>query len=87
MEILQLIGWYRRRKELQARIKLDATTLIVEYGDSAYHVARDRALETRLYKTIDAERTSEYWDRVRFEIRKRTGQQGLDTATKYLEDH
>ena len=49
-----MFGWWRRRKEMQAR--------------------------------VDAERTPEHWDRVRFEIRKRTGNHGTDTATKLLED-
>ncbi len=81
-----MFGWWRRRRELQARIDADAVAMIAELGDSAYWVARDRALELRLHKIVDAGRTSEDWDRVRFEIRKRMGRGGADTATKLLED-
>ena len=80
-----MFGWWRRRKELQARIGADAAAMIAEHGDSAYWIARDRALEQRLHRVIDADRTSEHWDRVRFEIRKRSGGRGPDTATKLLE--
>lgn len=52
-----MFGWWRRRKELQARVDADATAMIAEFGASACHVARDRALEQRLHKIVDAERT------------------------------
>ena len=81
-----MFGWWRRRKELQARVDADAAAMIAEHGDSAYWIARDRALEFRLHKIVDAERTSEHWDRVRFEIRKRSGVRSTDTATKLLGD-
>jgi hypothetical protein len=81
-----MLGWRRRRKEMKARVEADATAMIAEYGDSAYHVARDRALELRLHKVIEAERPPEHWNLVRFEIRKRTGRQGADTATRLLQD-
>jgi hypothetical protein len=81
-----MFDWWRRRKELKARLDADVSNMIAEHGDSAYWVARDRALELRLHKVIDADRTPEHWDRVRFEIRKRSGGRGVDTATKYLED-
>jgi hypothetical protein len=80
-----IFDWLRRRREAQARIDADATAMIAEFGDSAYQVARDRALEQRLHKIIDAERTYEHWDRVRFRVRKRTGRQCADTVTKLLE--
>lgn len=79
-----MLGWWCQRKEMQARIDADATAMIAEFGDSAYHVTRDRALEQRLHKIVDAERTPEHWNLVRFEIRKRTGRRQADTATKYL---
>lgn len=60
--------------------------MIAEHGESAYWVARDRALEERLHKVIDAERTLEYWDQERFEIRRRQRLGGGDTASRYLED-
>lgn len=80
-----IFNWLRRRREAQARIDADAAAMIAKHGDSAYWVARDRALEQRLHKIVDAERTSEQWDRVRFEIRKRTGQQRAETANRFIE--
>ncbi|WP_294537703.1 hypothetical protein [uncultured Rhodoblastus sp.] len=79
-----MLGWWRRRKELQARIDADVAELIAEHGNSAYWVARDRALELRLHKVIDAKRTPEHWDRVRFQIRKRSARLRADTATKLI---
>ncbi len=81
-----MFGWWKQRKIIRARIVADAEAMIAEHGDSAYWVARDRALEGRLYKIIDAERTSDHWDQVRFEIRRRTGLRTTDAATKYLGD-
>jgi hypothetical protein len=80
-----MFGWWQRRKESQGRVGADASAMIAEFGDSAYWVARDRALELRLHKIIDAERTPEHWDRVRFQIGKRSSRRGGDTATKLLE--
>jgi hypothetical protein len=81
-----MLGWWCRRKEMKAHVDADARAMIAEHGESAYWVARDRALELKLHKVIDADRTPEYWDRVRFEIRKRSPRQGPDTATRLLED-
>ena len=81
-----MFGWWRRRRELKDRIDADATAMVAEHGDSAYWVARDRALELRLHRIIDADRTPEHWDRVRFEIRKRIGVRPADTGTRYLEE-
>jgi hypothetical protein len=79
-----ICNWLRRRREARALIAADASAIITEHGESAYWVALDRALELRLHKVIDAERTPEHWDRVRFEIRKRSGGRGADTATKFI---
>ena len=81
-----IIGWWRRRKERQARVDAGATAMIAEHGDSAYWVARDRALEFRLHKFVDPDRTSDYWDQVRFEIRRRQRRVGGAVATRRLED-
>ena len=86
MKGISVLGWWKRRKELRVRVDADATAMIAAHGDSAYWVARDRALELRLHKVIDADRTPEHWDLVRFQIRKRSGGRGPDTATKLLED-
>ena len=81
-----MFAWLRKRRERKARVDADAAAMIADYGESAYWVARDRALEERLYKVIDAEKTSEHWDQVRFEIRRRQRLGGDDTATRFLED-
>jgi hypothetical protein len=81
-----MFSWWRRRRELQSRIDADASAMITEFGDSAYWVARDRALELRLHNILDAERSSEHWNLVRFEIRRRTGVRPADTGTRYLEN-
>ncbi|WP_296710959.1 hypothetical protein [Rhodoblastus sp.] len=79
-----IIGWWRRRKELRARINAEARVLIAERGDAAYHVARSRALEYRLHKVVDPDRTPDHWDRVRFAIRCLQPAKDADTATRYL---
>jgi hypothetical protein len=79
-----MFGWWKKRLQFQAQIDAEAEALIAAHGDSAYHVARDRALECRLYKVVDPERTPEHWDKIRFAIRKRQPQR-LDTASRYLE--
>ena len=79
-----MFGWWRRRKEMRAAIVAEADAMIAEHGDSAYWVARDRALEERLYKIIDADRSTDHWNRVRYEIRRRMRLRGADVATKYL---
>jgi hypothetical protein len=71
---------------MKARVDADATAMIAEHGDSAYWVARDLALGPRLNKVANDEETSAHWDRVRFEIQKRTGRRHVDTATRYLQD-
>jgi hypothetical protein len=81
-----IFAWLARRKQEREQIRRDADALIAEHGDAAYHIARDRALSERLYKIIDAERSSEQWNQVRFEIRRRQGRRSSDTGTRYLED-
>lgn len=80
-----IFAWLERRRQTRALIERDATALIAEYGDSAYHEARDRALSERLYKIIDAERTPAHWNQVRFEIRRRMAPKSPDTASRYLD--
>jgi hypothetical protein len=78
-------AWLRKRRERRARIDADASATIAEHGASAYWVARDRALEFRLYKVVDPDRTPEHWDAVRFEIGRRQACGAPDTATRLLE--
>jgi hypothetical protein len=82
-----IFAWIEKRRKERAQVESDAAALMEEFGTSAYHVARDRSLEQRLYKVVDPDRTPEHWDKVRFAIRKRMGRERSDTATKYLEDH
>jgi hypothetical protein len=81
-----MFGWWKQRKKLRAAVVAEAEAMIAEHGDSAYWVARDRALEERLHKIIDADKTTDHWNRVRFEIRRRMRLHGADVATKYLGD-
>lgn len=80
-----MLKWLRKRRERKTRIDADAVAMIAEHGASAYWVARDRALEFRLHKVVDPERTPEHWDAVRFEIKRRQRLRGGDTATRFLE--
>lgn len=81
-----IFAWLKKRRQARALVERDAAALIAEFGESAYHEARDRALSERLYKIIDAGCTSEHWNQVRFEIRRRMARKSTDTATRYLED-
>lgn len=81
-----IFAWLKRRRQARALVERDAAAMIAEYGDAAYHEARDRALSERLYKIVDADRTPKHWNQVRFEIRRRMARKSTDTATHYLED-
>lgn len=75
-------GW-RRHRAARALSADDAFTLIAEFGDGAYDVARHRALAERRGKMIDAGREAGHWDQARAEIGHRTNRQRTDTATPY----
>jgi hypothetical protein len=81
-----IFGWHQRRQAAGVLIGNDASTLMQEFGDSAYHVARDRALAVRRGEVIDANRDAQHWDYVRAEIARRTKRRTTDTATRYIED-
>jgi len=68
-------------------IEADALALIASFGVSAYDEARTRARDARLRRVLDSNRPSGHWDRVRWEIARRTGRQiGVDTATRYISE-
>ncbi len=73
----------RIRRELALA---DADALIAQYGDAAYGYARERAHQARHGRIVDGNRPAGHWDRVRIFIGRQTNRQGLDTATRYLDD-
>jgi hypothetical protein len=81
-----MFEWQQRRLAGKALIEGDAAALMQEFGDGAYHVARDRALAARRGDVIDADRDAHHWDHVRAEIARRTRRGVTDTATRYVED-
>lgn len=64
----------------------DAATLIRAHRSDAYRVARERAREARNGSTIDADRDSRHWDRVRAHIARELKISRTDTATRMLDD-
>lgn len=66
-----LINWLKRRKELARLIRDDADKLISSFGDRAYYEARDRAQRGKA--TLDGNRPSGHWARVKLEIARRQG--------------
>lgn len=82
-----LTAWWKRREQSRVMVDADAAALIAEFGDQAYYIARQRASECRQRHTIDANREEGHWARVRAEIGRRTGHNGVDTATRYLQDN
>ena len=59
--------------------------MIARFGDEAYYEARDRMLSARKGSIVDGNRSADHWDRVRAIIGRKTGHNGLDTSTRYLE--
>jgi hypothetical protein len=80
--MLRFFGF--RKRERDDVIK-DAETLIARYGTSAYEEARTRARDAHSGKVLDLSRSVNHWDKVRAEIGRRLNRQGVDTATRYLE--
>jgi len=57
---------------------------MAEHGDAAFYVARQRADNARLKGICEPEDSHEWWNAVRFSIRKRDGTSHVDSATRYL---
>lgn len=75
-----MFRWLRKRAERQLRIQAEVERLIQEHGAHARHVL------TEQIRTLEAERkdTKELWAVMR-EMRNRDGDDGLDTATRWIE--
>jgi hypothetical protein len=71
----------RSLKRDQARI--EAAALIERHGDRAYPLARTLARHEQVGPSVDPFRQAGHWDRVRQEIRRQTGREATDTATRY----
>ena len=81
-----IFGFWKRWRERQALIDSDAAALIQDHGESAYHVARDRAASVKRGGIMDGNRSPRHWDFVRREVARRTKRNRTDTATRYTED-
>jgi hypothetical protein len=46
----------------KSRIDADAAAMIADHSETAYWLARDRALELRLHKIVEPDWTSDPWD-------------------------
>jgi hypothetical protein len=77
-------GWLSKRREQKALVAKDAAELIAAYGDTAYHVARERVSDAKRNRVIDGNRDAGHWDRVRQHIAKLVDRNATDTATRYL---
>jgi hypothetical protein len=70
---------FLRDRAQSGLIVQDADSLMVGFGSSAYEVG--------LGQVRDANRPSGHWDKVRWEIARRTDRTvGVDTSTRYLYD-
>jgi hypothetical protein len=81
-----MFAWTERRQARKRVIEADAVTLIAGYGDCAYDEARKRACEADSGAVLDGNRPQGHWREVKRSIAKKTGRDGLDTATRYLLD-
>ena len=73
------------RRTPSAPVLRDAAILLTAFGARAYEEARTRAREARLAEPSGTD--ARHWEKVRTEIARRLGRgQGVDTATRYLED-
>lgn len=79
-----MFAFFKRRRERQRLVATDADALMANLGPAAYYEARSRAFEARRRAIIDGNRPDQHWDLVRRIIGRRTGHDGLDTATRYL---
>jgi hypothetical protein len=75
-----IFRWFKRRRELSARVSAEADIMIALLADDATYEARSRALAAERHQPHDP-----YWAMVRGEIARRTRGDHVDTATRYLE--
>lgn len=79
-----MLSWLKQRKMWAKLAEEDAATLMAGFGDCAYDEARKRASEADCDTILDGNRPAGHWNRVKRTIAKKTGRDGLDTATRYL---
>ena len=82
-----MFGFFKRYRARRDQAAADADALIAQHGEAAYGEARERARQSRQGKIVDGNRPEGHWDRVRRIIGRKTGRDGVDTATRYLTDH
>jgi hypothetical protein len=75
-----MFRWLRKRAEQKARACAEAECLIAEHGGQTRHVLADHIRELE----ATGRDTKELWAVMR-EVRKRSGDEGLDTGTKYID--
>lgn len=81
MPIRSIMDWIGRKPS--PLVEADARSLIEDYGDQAYGVARWRALQIDRGKVIDDSRPPAHWHAVRRRVAKLTGYvAGIDNATR-----
>jgi len=81
-----LLKWLSKVVAARAVARNDAAVLLRDHGEDAFRLARTRAREARLGKTIDADRDARHWDRVIRMISRQRPPSGPDTATRMLDD-
>jgi hypothetical protein len=75
-----MFGWIDRLRRKKARVQAEAEGLITEHGGQVRHVLADQIREME----VKGQDTKELWAVMR-EVRRRTGNDGLDTATRWTE--
>jgi riboflavin synthase len=75
-----MFGWIQKWREQKVAIAATARDLIAQQGGQARHVLADHIRESE----AKGQDTKELWAVMR-EVRKRSGDEGLDTATRFTE--
>ena len=78
-----MFGW-QRDPAIKGLVEFDALALMREHGAAAGHFARERAGDS-CRGVVVGERPARHWHKVRWEIARRTGRQGLGTAWQMAE--
>jgi hypothetical protein len=76
-----MFGWLRKRAERKAFVQAEAERLIQENGGQVRFMLADQIREME----AKGQDTKEVW-RVLREVRKLSGDEGLDTGTRFSED-
>jgi hypothetical protein len=76
---MKMLRWLRKQSERKVCVQTEAERLIQEHGGQARHVLADhiRELEAK------GQGTKKLWAVMR-EVRKRSGDEGLDTGTRWF---